>query len=286
MENLINWEQIQKNELLLKTHIFTARQLEVLKKKLQNKKLNSTEKTYYYKFIKPKLKALLSFSEIEETNIRGKESILSERLSQAKRILKQMQKKYRRAKIMISGSFLFNKEYNDIDIFILSKYKKEDYRWKKVHVNFLPEEALNSLFFASLSQISLNNFKSDIIKEFKIELKDLLQNYEILINKILNKENYQKELRNFILKLEYLSKNHILNPQELYEFRIKLSKENILKLLQKYFSENLALIYSKKELKLLNWYILDYQKLNKEYKQSYNLQYYIKTYQEALEIAI
>src|SRR3989339_901835 len=143
MEDLINWEQIQKNDLLLKTHIFTVRQLEVLKKKLQNKKLDSTEKTYYYKFIKPKLKALLSFAAIEEINIVGKESILPERLSQAKIILKQMQKKHRRAKIMISGSFLFNKEYNDIDVFIFSKYKKEDYHWKKVQVSFLPEEAFN-----------------------------------------------------------------------------------------------------------------------------------------------
>ena len=31
-------------------------------------------------------------------------------------------------KILISGSFLYKEKYDDIDLFIISKYKKEDYK--------------------------------------------------------------------------------------------------------------------------------------------------------------
>ncbi|MEK6938370.1 MAG: hypothetical protein AABX04_04970 [Nanoarchaeota archaeon] len=284
MDNLLSLEKLKINEPLLRKHIFTDLQLKVLKKKIQNKQLNSNEKTYYYKFIKPKVKALLSMSEIEKTNWQGKEFLLPERVETAQKILQQIQNKHRRTKIMLSGSFLFQKEYEDIDIFIFSKYKKEDYHWKKVHVTFLPEIALNSLFFHSLRQISLSNFSSDS-RDINISLKEVLQTYELLVNEVLNKEDYQKDLRDLLLKVEYLSKNIVLNPRQLYLLRKKFSRKNILSLLQKYLADNLALIYSKKELIPLKQYIRDYQKLNKEYKKSFNLQYYIKTYQEVLELA-
>jgi len=285
MENLLSLEKLKENEPLLRKHIFTDLQLNVLKKKLQNCSLNSNEKTYYYKFIKPKVKALLSLSGVEEINVQGKELIIPERLKQAKKILQHMQNKHRKAKILISGSFLFNQDYNDIDVFIFSKYQKEDYHWKKVHVTFLPESTLNSLFFASLSQMSLSNFSTRPEKDFTINLKDVLQTYELLVNEIMNRENYQKNLRNLLLQMEYLSKRIILNPLQLYLMRKKLTKNNILPLLQKYLVENLALSYSKKELSLLQQCIKDYILLNKEYKKSENLLYYIKTYQEVWELA-
>ncbi|MFH0701571.1 MAG: hypothetical protein V2A62_03990 [Candidatus Woesearchaeota archaeon] len=285
MDNLLSLEKLRINEPLLRKHIFTDLQLKVLKKKIQNQQLNSNEKTYYYKFIKPKVKALLSLSGIEERNWQGKEFILPEKIEAAQKILQQMQNKHRQAKIMLSGSFLFQKEYQDIDIFIFSKYKKEDYHWKKVHVTFLPETALNSLFFHSLRQISLSNFSSGSKNDLTISLKEILQAYELLVNEVLNKEDCQKNLRDLLLKVEYLSKNIILNPQQLYLLRKKFSKKNILSLLQKYLADNLALNYSKKELILLKQYIKDYQKLSKQYHKSFNLQYYIKTYQEVLELA-
>lgn len=285
MDNLISLEKLNSNENLLRKHIFTDLQLNILKKKIQDKKLNSNEKTYYYKFIKPKVKALLSLSEIEEMNWRGKEFILSERIETAKKILQHLQNKHRRAKVMLSGSFLFQEQYNDIDVFIFSKYQKENYHWKKVHVTFLPENALSSLFFSSLCQISLSNFPAEPKREFNFSLKEILQTYELLVNEVLNKEDYQKNLRNLLLQVEHLSKNIILNSQQLYLLREKFSRKNILSLLQKYLVDNLILSYSKKELSSLKQYVKDYQKLNEKYQNSFNLQYYIKTYQEVLELA-
>lgn len=285
MENLISLKQLKQNEPLLIKHIFTSLQLRILKKKIQHQSLNNNEKTYYYKFIKPKVKALLAFSERSETIIRGKEFMIPDRITKAKKLLQQMQQKHKTAKILISGSFLFSPEYRDIDIFVFTKYHKEDYRWKKVQVSFLPETALNSLFFSSLCQISLSNFVPEVQKEFTLSLKEIIQNYELLVNEILNKENYQIKLREFLLQIEYLSKKLILNPQQLYFLRKNFTKNKILLLLQKYLTENLALSYSKTELNLLKLYLQDYQKLSKEYKESINLQNYIHAYQEALELA-
>ena len=285
MENPISLKELKENEPLLKKHIFTTLQLKVLKKKIKQQKLNSNEKTYYYKFIKPKVKALLAFSNREESIICGKEFIIPERIIQARKLLQQMQRKYKTAKILISGSFLFNQEFRDIDVFVFTKYHKEDYHWKKVQVSFLPESALNSLFFSSLCQISLSNFVPEAQKEFTISLKETLQTYELLVNEIINKEDYQIKLREFLLQIEYLSKRLILNPQQLYFLRKKFTQHKIPLLLQRYLAENLALSYSKTELSLLKVYLKDYQKLSKEYKESANLHNYIHAYREALELA-
>ena len=285
MENLINWEQIRRNELLLKTHIFTARQLQVLKKKLQNLKLDSTEKTYYYKFIKPKLKAILSTCNIQKFNIEGREFILEERIESAIKIIKLLQKKHKNQKIIISGSFLFNKTYQDIDVFIISKYKKEDYHWKKVHITFLNETALDSLFFASLSQISISNFKFDSKIEFKIRLKEILTSFELLINQILQKEDIERSLRDLLLQIEYFNKKIILNPQQLYHLKQKFNTKNKLKLISRYLIEALILNNSQELILELNKNIKDYEKLSQEYKNAENLGLYIKTYQEVLDFA-
>ena len=285
MENLITLAQLKKNEPLLLKHIFTSLQLRVLKKKIKHELLNNNEKTYYYKFIKPKIKALLAFSGREEMVINGEEEMITERIHKAKEVIGQMQKKHKTARIMVSDSFLFNRKFRDIDVFVFTKYQKEDYRWKRVHMNFLPESALDSLFFSSLSQVSISNFKPELKKQFNLSIKKLLQTYELLVQEILAKENYQKELRNFLLEVEFLTKNIILNPKQLYLLREKFARKNILLLLQKYLAESLVLNYQKADLKLLQVYIQDYQKLSKRYKESANLQNYVQTYQEALELA-
>ncbi|HLC80694.1 MAG TPA: hypothetical protein VJG31_02890 [Candidatus Nanoarchaeia archaeon] len=285
MENFISLQQLQKAAPLLKKHIFTSIQLKALQKKIKRQTLSRNEKTYYYKFIRPKVRAMLAFSGTEEATARGEEWMIKERAGRARRILRRMQKKHRTARIMISGSFLFNKEFQDIDVFVFTKYQKEDYSRKKIHVNFLPQSALGSLFFGSLCQISLSNFTPETQKDFSVSLVGLLQKYELLVNEILNREDYQKNLRDFLLQMEYLSKRIVLNPLQLYILRKKFSNRRILLLLQRYLVENLVLNYPKKELALLKMYLKDYKILSKEYKNSANLQNYIQTYNEALKFA-
>jgi len=202
---------------LIRAKLFTPKQIAVVKKKSLNQKLTLTERTYYYKFIRPKIIAILPS---EKVYVNG--HILPERIQPAKKILEKMQRKYRRQKILISGSYLFSKKYNDIDVFIFSKYNKSDYRLGKIHVSFIQESALDSLFVCSAAKISVSNFKVEE-KPKNLTLKDVLATYELLINEILNKDDYSSTLRTFLIQVEYFSKSMILNPQQLYQMAAKVS---------------------------------------------------------------
>ena len=283
MENLITLDMVNKNEDILSKRIFTNLQLNILKKRLQKKELDSNEKTYYYKYIKPKLEAMFYFFDINEININGREDILDNRISEAVNILNKIKRKHKNKKIMISGSFLFNRDYNDIDVFIFTKYNKEDYKTGKIHVNFIPENAINSLFFSSLSKISISNFNYSRQNEFNIGLNDFIQNYELLINSILNNEDYQKELRDFLVNAEYASGEIILNTKQLYKLRKKVKNT---KVISSTLVTALVLGYKKNTLNsALKKYIADYRKLLKQYN-SPNLKEYIQTYEKVMNLAM
>jgi hypothetical protein len=285
MENYLNLELIEKNEPLLKGRIFTAIQLNTLKKKLQKKQLSSNEKTYYYKFIKPKIRAMMALFSINEINVKGKEFIKEHRLEEAVKIIHKLEQKHKGKKIMLSGSFLFNKKYDDIDAFVFSKYDKEDYQRGKVHVTFLPESALQSLFFSSLCKISVSNFNYAPQNEFDIELPGVLQTYELLVNAILNNEDYEKNFRDFILQTEYISKSVILNSKQLYETKEKLACRN-LSILSNTFINSLTLGYTAKILRsALKAQVNDYTKLLTKYKSAKNLPVYIDTYSKVISLA-
>ena len=114
-------------------------------------------------------------------------------------------------------------------------------------------------------------------------LNNILQSYEFLINSILNKENYQKELRDFLLNIEYISKGIILNTRQLYNLRKKVKST---KIVSNIFINAVILGYKKSILgNNLKKYIIDYKRLLKQYK-SKNLDEYIQTYEKVMELAI
>ena len=281
----MNLELIEKSEHLLVGRLFTQIQFSILKKKLQHTALNSNEKTYYYKFIKPKIKAMMTFLNINEMNVNGRELIKEGRLKEAIKIIHKLEHKHKHKKILVSGSFLFNETYNDIDVFIFSKYNKEDYKKGKIHVTFLPKSALDSLFFSSLYQISLSNFNNSPKNDFKVNLNDVLQSYELLINAMLNEEDYERTLRDFILKTEYISKGVILNPRQLHDIKEKFSDKKIA-ILSNTFINSLILSYTKRKLNTtLTTQITDYKNLLTEYKTAKNLPIYIDTYSKVIALA-
>jgi len=258
--------------------------MDILKKKLKKQSLNSNEKTYYYKYIKPKVRAMMSFFNINEINIIGKEYMINDRLKEATEILHKLEKKHKGKKIILSGSFLFNQKYNDIDAFVFSKYINEDYKKGKLHVSFLKESAIESLFFSSLSQISISNFVFSRKQDFNIELNRILHAYEMLINSILNKENCGKNLRDFILETEYVSKNVILNSKQLFHIKEKLLRKDP-GFLSDIFINTLVLGFGKSMLsEKLQVLICDYKKLLKEYKSAKNLPIYIETYSKVISL--
>ncbi len=269
-------EIISKSKELIQAKIFTKKQITVVKKKLQGEKLTLTERTYYYKFIRPKIIAILPS---EEIYING--NVRSKRIEPAKKILEKIQRKHRRQKIILSGSYLFSKKYNDIDVFVISKYDKADYQKGKIHVSFLQESALDSLFFSSLAKISISNFKIEE-KPQSLSLKNVLATYELLINEILNKEDYSSTLRIFLLQVEYFSKETILTPQQLSNLAARIST---IAHLSRYLVNGLVIACSKRDFLQLHQEINNYLKLKEDYKNSSNIPIYVQTYQEVLKLA-
>jgi len=138
--------------------------------------------------------------------------MLKERIKEAEAILESIPHKY----CFITGSFLFKEKYKDIDVFVITRSKKEiKLKNKSINMQKIDFNDLYSLFYHSIS-------KSCIAKEIlpKKPLKVTISDYWEIINEtvpsMLNeKRRYKKEIRYLILYSEYLQKNKILSSNEL-----------------------------------------------------------------------
>lgn len=285
MENYLNLELIKKNRSLLVGKLFTAMQFNILKKKLQKKTLNSNEKTYYYKFIKPKILAMMNFFDIETVTIRGKEHILEERMNDAIVILKKIASKHKGKKIMISGSFLFKKNYNDIDVFVFTKYDKVDYKKGKLHINYLPESSLESLFFASISSISISNFVYSKKTSFNITTNDVFRSYENIVYMLETKQLNIQDVRSFLVATEYYSKGIILNPKQLSVYSNKVFGRKIFEKITQKLINDMTLSDDKKLKEKINIAIKELTALLKKHDNAVNFKKCINTYRKVIELA-
>jgi hypothetical protein len=166
--------------------------------------------------------------------IYGPQHILPERIKQAEQILNQIKTK----QAFISGSFLFKQEYNDIDLFLITRSKKKLSLPEKVKVNYIDFNDLYSLFYHSITQICVS--KNILIHR---PLKTTIVHYWNIINETVPEYlNYQnsKQLRSLILHTEYYKNNHVLNPKELYH------KTNLIKEPLRYIREEVPKIIKSK----------------------------------------
>ncbi len=129
--------------------IFTEREMEVIRRKMKNKKLSQTDSNYLYRFIRPKLKEIKS---MDAKNLLDK--------MEYNQKIKPIEKKIRNAvlgsvkdvnAIVLYGSVVQNnyKNYNDIDILIVTREKKynrlkEKYAKIKEVKNILKKQAINA----------------------------------------------------------------------------------------------------------------------------------------------
>ena len=280
MENLSEHEVLKRRKEFIRSRLLTKRQFEVLEKRSKKLSLSTTEKTDYYKFIQPKLKVI---SGAEDFFVSGRDHILSERLIEAQDILRRLQHKHKNQKILISGSFLFAEKHNDIDVFIISKYTKENYRFKKMQISFLKEKDFETLFFSSLAQISVANFKPHLNYGYDITIDEFAKNYELLVNAFLQKENLEPYLRTFLLQIAYLTTGAILNPQQLSILREKFLTKKKIEFLRQSTIYTFLSGYSKAQREKLKEYMKDYTALGKIY-QSTNIQEYLKTYEQVIKL--
>jgi len=117
---------------MIKSNIFTKKELEVIDKKMKNKKLTQVDSNYLTRFIRPKLKEItLIDSKFLLDKMEYNQKIKSIEGKARKIILRSIKDVQA---IVIYGSAIQTnyKEYNDIDILIVTKNKispiKEKYR--------------------------------------------------------------------------------------------------------------------------------------------------------------
>jgi hypothetical protein len=140
--------------------------------------------------------------------------MLKERIKEAEDILKDISAKT----VFITGSFLFKKKYKDIDLFIITRSKKEfRSKNKKVNITKIPFNNLHSLFCHSVS-------KSCISKNILPEkpLRVTMSDYWDIINEAVptiynEKRNFRKIIRYLVLYTEYFLKGEVLDTFSLTE---------------------------------------------------------------------
>ena len=150
---------ILKHEQMFVPLIFTRKQLNVLKKRIEGMQLSNAERKTLYTSIKKKMEALniLGGGEMKaKIYLAGHENIIGERLEEAEKLISEYGAQY--GKVFISGSFLFSRHYNDIDIFILTQRGYKEKWHDKKHLIFLSEARLAKPIFQSAALISIGNF--------------------------------------------------------------------------------------------------------------------------------
>jgi len=140
------------------------------------------------------------------------ETILKERISEAENLLNQIPAKY----CFISGSFLYKENYNDIDIFVISRTKKElKLENKKVKITIIDFNDLYSLFYHSITKSCIS--KNILPKRpLKVTLSDYWQVINEAIPTLLNQKNkFHKDVRSLILYTEYFKTGAVLDTFQL-----------------------------------------------------------------------
>ncbi|MBI4981346.1 hypothetical protein HZC30_07385 [Candidatus Woesearchaeota archaeon] len=269
----VNLNQLKRVKQDIIPALFTEHQFSLIKKRFQNQLLSPSERNEFSRSISKKMKAIYAIMEKETGGIYvyGTEKIIFSRLNLAEKYLKQFSRKFKDKHILISGSFLYSQKYNDIDVFVISKYNKEDHVEGKFHINYLPETAYYSLFFASLSKLCVSNQKLTSYKVTeKVNLDTFISLYQELFNDLDRKfAGIKKTMREFLLEAAFLAKSPLPDS-----FELKQQAESILSLkhpseiIKKLFVQTVVLgIRNKKALPEAKEMISSYEELIDEFPQ-------------------
>lgn len=209
-------------------YLFTKRQITLLEKYITKKNLTNTEKVYLYSTISKKIEALGILR--EEFYVTGEEMVRG-RVTKAKELLNKLG--YEQA--FVSGSFLYNQKYQDIDVYVVGRRRKQYHR-DNLHLIFITEHDLCKPLFFSAMLYSVANFQVEIkpIME-RASLAEILLTYQMAINEILDNTD-QKTVRQLLFYYALIVKKKVISSYALFkEWKqiINLAKqEKILKVQQ------------------------------------------------------
>ena len=222
---------LQKREQFVPL-IFTEKQFDVLYRYSSGIRLSSADRKALYTSIKKKMEALEALYREQnkgEYYIYGSPEILPSRLEEAKRLIDRYSVKY--GKVFVSGSFLFSKQFGDIDVFIIRKKGYKEVVENNIHMVFLSEKKLLNPVFQSISLISVSNFIiPQEIKKKRLSLPELMSTYHESIIEIMRKEKKPEAVRNLIFYHNLFCKGKLIDPKELKENseKIKISEINLM----------------------------------------------------------
>ena len=138
--------------------------------------------------------------------------IIEERIKQAQALLDEIPVKY----CFITGSFMYKETYNDIDVFAITRSKKEiEVDNKKTKVMVIDFNDLYSLFYHSIAKscVAKNILP---LKPLKVTISDYWQVVNEAVPTLFNQKNkYHKDVRFLILYTEYFRTGEILDTFQL-----------------------------------------------------------------------
>lgn len=193
--------------------LFTKKQVYVLKKHLGKERLSNAEKKALYTSITKKMQALeLLYFENQDIFVNGAQYMLPGRLDAAKQIIEEFAGK----KTIIAGSFLFSREYNDIDIYIVAKRGYKEVNDGKRHLIYLTEKKLSDAVFQSSALISVSNFCCAKKATFKkMPLHKVMSVYHEAIIEVEQNDRKKEAVRSLIFLYSLLCEKSLPNPCEL-----------------------------------------------------------------------
>jgi len=253
--------------------LFTSHQFDLIIKKFSGKEMTPSEKNEFSRTISKKMKGILQLVNKQSNGIfiYGKERMIPERLQQASIYLKRFSRQFKNKHIILTGSFLYSKSYNDIDIFIVSKYEKEERSEGKFHINHLTEDVYTSLFFKSITKLCISN--REIIKypiKEEASLDNFISLYQELFNDLdKNFKGIRSTLREFLLQASFIANATVPDSLDLRnEANSIINLKNPKEIIKNIFI-NAVLIGVRKEkaLSAMKQMLVSYQEVIKEYKQ-------------------
>lgn len=252
--------------------LFTEHQFCLIEKKQSGQKMTASEKNEFSRAVSRKMNAINKILGRERAFfVYGREKIRKGRLKQAIGYLKFFSRKFKNKHVLLAGSFLYSEKYNDIDVFIVSKYEKDDYWSGKFHINYLAEGVYHSLFFASLRQLCISN-KRIVGYELneKISLDTFISLYQELFNDLdRHFKGVKQTLREFLLQAAFVGNSAVpdsLCLAQQIDFLLKTKKPK--EAVKKIFVNAVVLGSSpQKARSAMNSMINSYQEVIKEYKQ-------------------
>jgi hypothetical protein len=137
--------------------------------------------------------------------------MIPERIKEAEKILDKLPYRY----CFITGTFLYNKTYGDVDVFVITRSKRKIELEKRIKISFIDFNDLHSLFYHSITSMC-------VAKEIlpRKELRTTVADYWSIINEtvptlINDKNDFRKAIRSLVLNTEFLENDRILNSYEL-----------------------------------------------------------------------